>query len=882
MAVDTADKRSSCVGLVGPYRQVFPAPTSGGIDTSPERAQVAYSYAGVFSAPSPPAPVFTPRFLYSFGGMFVRQTVLGSKVTPLTAPVIFPTGTPPPPPPPPPPPIVHTGSIFQTFLGQATHSWSEGLIVIESPDGGYYVGGTCDLTGNYTGGLDTFTGTNFVWVLSRYSSDGLLRTDFATYGQLQWSFGGEDDELSGLCVQSDDKIVCAGIHWNTSSGQAVKMFRLGDDGTQDLQFGSVFSGNTSSLYSSPNRNQNCQIELQSSGNVVLYSTDVVAPGNNRLRVSRFHADGSTDTLFGTQTTVGGIVVTTGLIEIQPSGDTPGPAYYGHILVQSDDKIVVGGSHDTGSVNYKGFVTRVLADGSVMDSGFGANLGPNATGGTAYGLLVDFGHGQAELPGVTLDDASGDILCVGNAARGGGVTGGAFALSSSAGVLDTGFNGTGFLTTVQGDQPWNFLFQPAQVGTKVFGFGMAANTSSTVDPTTKALGVSFNMDGTLNTSWGTGGVFLDPDSNGMSLFFDVLMYADGSVIGAGHRGYNAVPTIAQARILRILSTGALDTAWGDVSPPVTIPTTPTVVTGSASAVTATSATLSGTVNPNGQTPTTCHFEWGLDANYGQKSAEIALASGSTPQNVSANVSGLVPNNVKGPTHFRLAAMNGNSTIGLSVGVGSDATFSTSSGTFTLWSDSFAGTNGTNLRDHMPGLTYTGGKYVGVKGVGSIQSGKARFDSDPSAGAGNKGWIVQVEGGTGKVTVRGTITSALGSDGNQSFEGVFGLCVSHNDGDGLFGNWLFAGWDNQSRFKLSSLVGGNEVILASTSFTPSAATPYALALTIDPGTTSATATLNGGSTLTTSAVPAQLLANTQFGWVTTYSIGDTIDDVSVTTP
>ncbi|MEI6062249.1 MAG: BACON domain-containing carbohydrate-binding protein [Bacteroidota bacterium] len=84
--------------------------------------------------------------------------------------------------------------------------------------------------------------------------------------------------------------------------------------------------------------------------------------------------------------------------------------------------------------------------------------------------------------------------------------------------------------------------------------------------------------------------------------------------------------------------------------------PTVTTLAASAVTGTSATLNGSVNPNGAA-TNYHFEWGTSVSYGNSTAVIAAGSGSAAVNVSANISSLIAGTTY---HFRLVGVNSGGT------------------------------------------------------------------------------------------------------------------------------------------------------------------------------------------------------------------------------
>jgi subtilase family serine protease len=84
------------------------------------------------------------------------------------------------------------------------------------------------------------------------------------------------------------------------------------------------------------------------------------------------------------------------------------------------------------------------------------------------------------------------------------------------------------------------------------------------------------------------------------------------------------------------------------------TKPTAVTEAASSVTASSAVLNAAVNPNGATVSTCTFEYGPTATYGQSApCSTSTGSGSSPVAVSAAITGLAP---KRTYHYRITASN----------------------------------------------------------------------------------------------------------------------------------------------------------------------------------------------------------------------------------
>jgi hypothetical protein len=99
-----------------------------------------------------------------------------------------------------------------------------------------------------------------------------------------------------------------------------------------------------------------------------------------------------------------------------------------------------------------------------------------------------------------------------------------------------------------------------------------------------------------------------------------------------------------------------------------PGAPTATTGTASAVTAASATVGGTVNPNGRR-TTYHFDYGTTTAYGSlaPSPDAVAGSDRTAHAVSASLTGLLPGTTY---HFRIVATNSRGTT-----AGVDASFIT---------------------------------------------------------------------------------------------------------------------------------------------------------------------------------------------------------------
>jgi len=104
------------------------------------------------------------------------------------------------------------------------------------------------------------------------------------------------------------------------------------------------------------------------------------------------------------------------------------------------------------------------------------------------------------------------------------------------------------------------------------------------------------------------------------------------------------------------------------PAKTVSGMPSATTGSATSVTSSSATLNGTVNPNGAS-TSYYFDYGTTTNYGSKTAKTDAGLGTEEVSVGADLTELS----EGTTyHFRLVATDRSRTS-----YGNDAAFATKS-------------------------------------------------------------------------------------------------------------------------------------------------------------------------------------------------------------
>ncbi|MGE5636002.1 MAG: family 43 glycosylhydrolase [Nocardioidaceae bacterium] len=159
--------------------------------------------------------------------------------------------------------------------------------------------------------------------------------------------------------------------------------------------------------------------------------------------------------------------------------------------------------------------------------------------------------------------------------------------------------------------------------------------------------------------------------------------------------------------------------------------PTATTGSASAVTSFSATLGGTVNPNGAN-TSFYFEYGTTADYGTATPEQSAGDVKAGVAVSAELRGL---RAATSYHYRLVARNGHG-----IAYGGDAAFTTTAAAgyqnpvFSRFPDPMVLDNNRSRGDYY--AYATGNNFPNVRSADLVhwQAAGSAFTSRPS-------WVVQ---------------------------------------------------------------------------------------------------------------------------------------------
>ena len=200
----------------------------------------------------------------------------------------------------------------------------------------------------------------------RYNTDGTLDTSLNGTGKIITSIGSIDDGASSVAIQSDGRIIAVGYS-NNGSDYDFAAVRYNTNGTLDTSFNGTGKVTTGILGGEVARSG----ALAPDGRIVAAGYSQVLGGNPaRFAVVRYNTDGTLDTSFnGT----GKVTTPIGNIYAEPRS----------VAVQSDGRIVAAGGTSLSNSDYDFAVVRYNTDGS-LDTSF------NGTGKvtTPIGSLVD--------------------------------------------------------------------------------------------------------------------------------------------------------------------------------------------------------------------------------------------------------------------------------------------------------------------------------------------------------------------------------------------------------------------------------------------------------------------------------------------------------------
>jgi uncharacterized delta-60 repeat protein len=288
-------------------------------------------------------------------------------------------------------------------------------------------------------------------VVMRFTTNGVLDTTFNGSGILVIDDSFAEDQLYGVAIQPDQKIVVVGQGFNGSK-DTFYIARLNSDGSFDAGFS---GGQIEHTISGDNCHANA-VTVMADGRIVSVGASYTdANTGNDAAVVRYLADGSLDTGFDGD----GIVV----LPAMPGTET---AYAVH--VRAGDDVLVGATVEVGIGEFYVAVAHVLETGD-PDVGWGISgwvllhAGINGTRATAVSTDLD---GHVLVAGTLETETTGTQTYL---AR----------LMGGSGVLDPGFGSGGELMQGSSIDPGSASAMVVQPDNKVVlagGHGVSAGSN----------------------------------------------------------------------------------------------------------------------------------------------------------------------------------------------------------------------------------------------------------------------------------------------------------------------------------------------------------------------------------------------------------------------
>ncbi|MFK7916177.1 MAG: DUF4347 domain-containing protein, partial [Pseudomonadales bacterium] len=343
---------------------------------------------------------------------------------------------------------------------------------------------------------------NYNTSIGKLGPDGQLDVSFGNVGYFEAS---AIEYIRDIKEQSDGKFLVVGDTYPDFT-----LARYNADGTLDTSFGTNGSVTTNILGS----DDAYEVAVHSDGSII-----VVGEAGNDSFVAKFTSAGVLDTNFDGDSGTGD-----GIVMIDPGGTTERLA---SVTILPDGRILAAGESS---------VIRLTTTG-VLDTTFDGD-GILAVGHQANSLVVQ-ANGDIAVAGVI-----GDNLVVSRFDADGG--------------LDTGFGSGGTAT-------WTNPFVLSSYGNKITqqadGKLIVVGTANTNSAFGQEMAVvRFNIDGSLDTTFGGNGSWLSGLTNDYANGYDISLFDDGGEEKVIVGGYDSKFGFSRATIARLSADGSLDTTY----------------------------------------------------------------------------------------------------------------------------------------------------------------------------------------------------------------------------------------------------------------------------------------------------------------------------------
>jgi len=367
--------------------------------------------------------------------------------------------------------------------------------------------------------------------VSYAQSPGALDPTFGSGGIVSTAVGSGNDIAQAVAVQADGRIVVAGYAFNGLNNDFA-LIRYSPDGMLDETFDGAFNGNGIVTTAVGAFNDEAfGISIQPDGKIVVCGQS--SNGTNRdIAVVRYNIDGTLDNTFDGD---GRAIIPVG----------PGEDFARSVAIAADGTIVVAGNASNGT-NFDFAVVRLLPNGS-LDSSFAGNSGTgNGIVTTPVGTGDEIGYAVA----IQTDDR---IVVAGYYA-------GPFSTDTvvlrylADGRLDPTFDGDGISARAFSPETDEALALTLQSDGKIVIAGCIRNGAPN-----DFLLARFQPDGSVDTSFGTGGSSIIPFSGLADIALGVAVQTDGKIVAVGFGSNGSNNDFA---VLRVNENGSPDTTFGD--------------------------------------------------------------------------------------------------------------------------------------------------------------------------------------------------------------------------------------------------------------------------------------------------------------------------------
>ncbi len=411
----------------------------------------------------------------------------------------------------------------------------QGSKAVKQPDGKIIIVGHTgsmplhDNSGEYPEEKGTFINEDFA--LTRLNTDGSLDLAFGNKGLQKTDFSTYYDAINSVAIQPDGKILVSGITalyspvpdadgFDTHLYDRVAVARYTNIGLPDLSFDGdgkfITNIRTNDLTSN-------LIALQSDGKFIIAASDTTG-----FSLARFTNTGSSDNSFAFSDKL-----------LRPDG-----SYFAvrSLVVQSDDKIVLGGLWNNTNTQKDFVIVRYGANGA-LDKSF------NTTGIKT----TDF-RGYNDYNTSLFIQKDGKVIAGGYASNG---TSYAFATSryNTNGSTDSTYSADGEQVSYHGSNDLRTAGLSLQPDGKIILAGFDGTPFFSITNTVVA---RYNTDGSLDKTFNKTGGLIYEFKIGNTVFKSSVVQPDGKLIAAG---YTWNGTDNDFLLVRYNIDGSLDNSFG---------------------------------------------------------------------------------------------------------------------------------------------------------------------------------------------------------------------------------------------------------------------------------------------------------------------------------